>query len=120
MDQQLMNQLKQQLLEDRQRVQEELDSFETNESFLEESIGELNSADQQHPADTGTEMYEREKDMALHRRAEEELSEIDHALEKMENGTYGICEKSGKEIPAERLKAMPTARYTIEAANQPE
>ncbi|MFD2639708.1 TraR/DksA C4-type zinc finger protein [Piscibacillus salipiscarius] len=120
MDQQLMKELKQELLNEKKRVQEELDSFETNESFIEDSVGELNSADQQHPADTGTEMFEREKDMALHRRAEEELSEINHALEKMEEGTYGICEKTGKPIPEERLKAMPTARYVIEATDQPE
>ncbi|SEQ86762.1 TraR/DksA C4-type zinc finger protein [Piscibacillus halophilus] len=114
MDPNLMQALKQQLLEDKKRVKEELDSFDTDRSFIEESVGELNSVDQQHPADTGTELYEREKDMAFHRRAEEELSEIEHALEKMENGTYGICERTGRPIPEERLKAMPTARYVID------
>ncbi|RPF50287.1 TraR/DksA C4-type zinc finger protein [Aquisalibacillus elongatus] len=116
MDERLKIELKRQLLEDKKRVEEELQSFETDKSFIEDSVGELNSVDQQHPADTGTEMYEREKDITFHVRAEEELHEIDNALRKMEEGTYGICERTGKPIPDERLKAMPTARYTIEAS----
>lgn len=43
-----------------------------------------------------------------------ELAEIDHALAKIENGTYGICEDSGEPINEARLKAIPTARYTLE------
>ncbi|TFB13786.1 hypothetical protein E3U55_15390 [Filobacillus milosensis] len=115
MDEKLQQQLKEQLLEERNRAQEQIESFDNKSSFLEGSIGELNSEDQQHPGDTGTEMYEREKDLTFHRRAEEQISEIDHALEKMEKGTFGICEKTGKPIPDERLKAMPTARYRIDA-----
>ena len=41
-----------------------------------------------------------------------EISEIDHALEKIEDGTYGICEDSGELIAEVRLDAIPTARYT--------
>ena len=48
-----------------------------------------------------------------------ELGEVDHALSKLENGGYGICEESDdEEIPIERLRAKPYARYCIEHAKQ--
>jgi DnaK suppressor protein len=43
----------------------------------------------------------------------ERLLEVDDALHRIENGTYGICLESGDEIPYERLKAVPTAKYTV-------
>lgn len=46
------------------------------------------------------------------------LSKIDHALAKFEDGTYGICELTGEEIPIERLKARPVAQYTVEAKEE--
>ena len=45
-----------------------------------------------------------------------ELKEVEHALEKIHNGAYGICEKSGKPIPKARLRVEPQARFTIEKA----
>lgn len=46
----------------------------------------------------------------------EKINLIDAALEKIENGTYGICEVTGKNIPEARLNAIPWTRYSIEAA----
>ena len=43
------------------------------------------------------------------------LSKIDEALARFEDDTYGICELTGEEIPIERLRARPTAQYTVEA-----
>lgn len=63
-----------------------------------------------HPADNGTELFEREKDEALFNHAEKALHDIEDALEKIDNGTYGICEKTGEAIPEERLRAYPEAR----------
>lgn len=77
--------------------------------------GELSQYDN-HPADSGTALYEREKDIALKQHMEEELSDINVALEKIENGTYGICEVTGQQIPKERLDALPTARTIKEAS----
>ena len=48
----------------------------------------------------------------------ERLIEIDGALERMEEGTYGICEICEKPIPFERLKVMPTARYTVDCQEE--
>jgi DnaK suppressor protein len=46
------------------------------------------------------------------------LSKIDHALEKFEDDTYGICELTGEEIPIARLRARPVAQYTVEAKEE--
>ncbi len=75
--------------------------------------GELSSYDN-HPADTATELYIRERDQAVDDHARDQLEKIDEALAAMENGTYGICKESGKEIPFDRLKAVPTALYHVE------
>lgn len=90
---------------------EEHDLEETN--MDERPEGELSSIDQ-HPADTGSETFEREKDMAILSTLEDQLGEIDEALKRVEEGTYGVCEACGKEIGTERLEVVPTARYCVE------
>ncbi|UTR14502.1 TraR/DksA C4-type zinc finger protein [Salipaludibacillus sp. LMS25] len=80
------------------------------------SSGELSQYDN-HPADSATELYEREKDIALHEKIILELKAIEHALNKFENGTYGICEVTGQQIPYERLEAKPTAKTIIQHAS---
>jgi RNA polymerase-binding transcription factor DksA len=57
---------------------------------------------------------ERERDLALSAQARAAVAEIDHALEKITAGTYGVCEVSGLAIPKERLKAIPWARERVE------
>ncbi len=95
--------------------------FEMNEHYgLEEehpheSVGELSSYDN-HPADDATELYEREKDLALNEHTKEELHDIERALQAIENGTYGKCEVCGIDIPLERLDAIPTATTCKEHA----
>lgn len=79
---------------------------------LRDSIDELSTVDN-HPADLGTELYEREKDMALKVHDEDELAKINAALEKIENGTYGVCEVCHQDIPYERLEAIPYTAFCI-------
>jgi RNA polymerase-binding transcription factor DksA len=74
---------------------------------------ELSSADQ-HPGDSGTEVFEQEKNAALLESIDAELSEIEMAFERLERGTYGKSILSGEPIPDERLEAVPWARYTVE------
>ena len=57
---------------------------------------------------------ERERDLALSAQASAQIDEIDRALAKIDDGTYGICEVSGEPIPKERLKAIPWARERVE------
>lgn len=81
--------------------------FHMETSYLE-SVGELSSYDN-HPGDMGTEMYEREKDMAIQAHLEAELARINEALHAMADGTYGICRVCSMNISDARLKALPTA-----------
>jgi len=81
-----------------------------------ESVGELSNYDN-HPGDLGTELFERQKDIALNAHAEKELEDINCALHAMAEGTYGICSACGRDIPYERLEAVPTADKCFEHAN---
>ena len=78
-----------------------------------ESVGELSSYDQ-HQADMGTETFEREKDLSILEQVEAELADVEHALRRLDDGTYGTCEVCGKAIPDERLEAMPAARFCLQ------
>lgn len=80
-----------------------------------DQISELSSLDQ-HQGDIGTETFEREKDFSLLEQLEAELGDLDAALRKVEEGTYGTCEICGTEISADRLEALPGARTCIDHA----
>lgn len=78
----------------------------------QEAARELSGYDQ-HTADQGTETYEREKDFGLLARARDVLRRIDAALQRMDEGTYGTCERCGEVIDAERLAALPYASRCV-------
>lgn len=63
-------------------------------------------------------IYEREMNMALRRRARRKVRSTEEALNRFEEGTYGICEICGKEIREQRLDALPQARLCIECAQR--
>ena len=67
-----------------------------------------------HQADAGSDAYDKDFALSLLSQEQDALYEIEEALKRIENGTYGICEMSGKEIPAARLEALPFARLTVE------
>jgi DnaK suppressor protein len=64
-------------------------------------------------ADSGTATFERERDLSLENNIRDLLDKIEKALERMENGNYGICERCGKPIEKARLKALPYANLCI-------
>jgi YteA family regulatory protein len=110
---QQLSELRLQLLKEKTELEkhyEQNDHFGLNRAHDQDSTGELSNYDN-HPADTGTDLYEREKDIALNEHYEVEFRNIDHALKAMENGTYGKCEVCGCDIPLERLEALPTTVY---------
>ena len=80
-----------------------------------DQISELSSLDQ-HQGDIGTETFEREKDFSLLEQLEAEIGDLDAALRKIDDGTYGTCEVCGRQIEAERLEAMPGTRTCIDHA----
>jgi DnaK suppressor protein len=61
----------------------------------------------------GTVTVDRERDLALSAQARAAVEDIDHALAKIETGTYGLCEGCGQPIPRARLKALPQARLCV-------
>ncbi|WP_028783551.1 hypothetical protein [Thalassobacillus devorans] len=71
-----------------------------------------------HPGNHGTEQFERSKDQTFYEKARERMMEIEDALQRIEEGKYGISEKSGEPIPVERLEIEPTARYTVEESKE--
>jgi len=73
-----------------------------------------------HMADMGTDNYEQEFTLGLVETERKLLREINHALAKIQNGSYGICEGTGKPIAKARLEVQPWARYSIEYAKQME
>jgi YteA family regulatory protein len=95
------------------------DNFDLERGHYHESMGELSSYDN-HPADEGSALYEREKDIALNEHLEDELKDINKALQAIDNGTYGKCERCGKDIPLERLEALPTTSFCIEHSPEQE
>src|SRR6266851_4566615 len=71
-----------------------------------------------HQADAGSDAYDRDFALSLLSQEQDALYEIDQALKRIELGTYGVCEMSGKHIPRARLEAIPFARFTVQCQSQ--
>jgi RNA polymerase-binding transcription factor DksA len=80
---------------------------------VSETAGELSSFDQ-HPGDSGTETFEMEKNVSLLEQVDDELLEVEAAVQRLERGTYGTCQACGRPIGEERLEAMPATRFCVE------
>ncbi|HEX6422578.1 MAG TPA: sigma 54 modulation/S30EA ribosomal C-terminal domain-containing protein [Acidimicrobiales bacterium] len=113
----------------RRRLRDELDRLEAVRAAIladgldreseTESVGDTASIDQ-HPADLGTETFERERELSLLEDVEAEIADVQRALARVASGTYGRCDACGATIPDERLVAVPGTRFCIEhqAANE--
>ena len=91
-------------LEDDQRSQSEDEG-----DFTEHDAGDMSRS-----------LYDREVDATLEQTVENRLQYVERALQKIEEGTYGICDDTGEPIPSGRLEAMPEAIYTVEAQQRRE
>ncbi|KPV52608.1 conjugal transfer protein TraR [Kouleothrix aurantiaca] len=96
--------------------------LEAERERLHGDIAALDAEDQQpsddagignHIADDATDVMNRERNAALRNNANELLAHISAALERIDAGTYGICERCGKPINPERLEALPYATHCI-------
>ena len=103
----------------RERILRTIEHHDIGGASLTEETGELlsGSADN-HLADTATETYERELDEGLEEDAREQLRQVENALARIEAGEYGTCEVCGKEIPVERLEAVPWTALCIDDARR--
>lgn len=91
--------------------------------LLEGSNAEIKKPDDatgysQHQADQGTDDFDRTISLEVTGKEYEILRQIDRALEKIEDNTYGICDLTGEEIPTKRLEAIPYAIMTVGAQDQ--
>ena len=85
---------------------------------LAEETGDLSTGPGDHLADHASETFLRELDGGLEENADHILDEIDAALERIANGTYGTCAVCGRPIGEERLEAVPYAKLCIDDARQ--
>jgi RNA polymerase-binding transcription factor DksA len=106
---------REQLQAERDRLEALRDQFAAD-GLTSESEGENFDAlttTGQHPANLGTETFDRERDLSILEQVEGELADIEHALARIEKGTYGTCEACGGPIEEERLEARPEARLCL-------
>jgi DnaK suppressor protein len=102
------------LEEERTRLQGIRDGLQREQDEgSSETGGELSSLDQ-HPGDSGTETFEMEKNVSLLEQVDDELLEVEAAVQRLERGTYGTCQVCGRPIGDERLEAMPATRFCVE------
>jgi len=83
-------------------------TIETDEQSLSEDAGG------QHPADAGSETENASLELGILEDVERELRDVEDALRRLDEGTYGICDVCGKPIPDDRLEAVPTTRYHVD------
>ena len=88
------------------------------DSLRSRAEGSEASAFGMHQADAGSDAYDRDFALSLLSQEQDALYEIDEALKRVDLGSYGICEMSGKPIPHARLEAIPFARYTVDCQSQ--
>lgn len=108
------------LLEEERAGLEELLHTRQQESLGEteqETFQELSSYDQ-HNADMGTETFERMKAESIKISVEDRLNDVEHAMHRLDKGSYGKCEACGRPIPKARLEALPATRYCAEDAGK--
>jgi RNA polymerase-binding protein DksA len=101
------------LEDERERLRHAREAVHHVGSLLEES-GDLAIGSGDHLADSASETYMRELDEGLEENAEHLLAEIEAALERIDDGSYGLCSACGKAIAAERLEAVPYATLCID------
>ena len=108
--------VRQRLDEERARLEELRSGFadeHLDEESESQSVSELSSVDQ-HQADLGSETFEREKDLSILEQVEAELAGVEHALSRLDDGSYGTCESCGQPIGDDRLEAMPAVRFCVD------
>jgi DnaK suppressor protein len=108
--------LRARLLTEQGELQAQLEGIEedTFAATQSEMTGDVGLDDEM--ADAGTATFEREKDLSIEQNVRDLLQKIDRALKRMDEGTFGICDRCGKPIEKARIKALPYADLCIRDA----
>ena len=101
------------LQRERERLTQQADALKAEADQLAEEMEPGDVQFDEESGEGGTMNVERERDLALSAQARAEVEEIDRALEKILEGTYGICERCGQPIARARLKAIPQAALCV-------
>ncbi len=111
-----LSELRERLLAERAELEEQLATIEESQFAASQSdlSGEVSFDDES--ADAGTFTFERERDLSIENNVRDLLSKIDRALARMDQRTYGICERCKKPIEKARLRALPYADLCIKDA----
>jgi RNA polymerase-binding protein DksA len=106
--------LRKRLVEEREQLMRQAAGIEESSfgSAQSELTGELSSFDEEY-ADAATETFEREKDLSITNNIRDLSDQIDRAVERIDEGTYGLCERCGRPIEKARIKALPYATLCI-------
>lgn len=111
---------KQKLEELQQETEEEITTLRESLDNLTSNQEDESSAAAHHQGDIASEEDEREKFLIMIGKQQDKLDEITAALDRIELGTYGVCEDTGDKIQKERLEAIPYARYSVDARRKDE
>jgi DnaK suppressor protein len=111
-----IEELRERLEQERAELDEQLTTIEDSSFAATQSdlSGDVGLDDES--ADAGTATFEREKDLSIEQNVRDLLQKIDRALQKIDAGTYGICERCGKPIEKARIKALPYVDLCIKDA----
>lgn len=112
-----LQEYKSRLLKERDRVAELVAGFRDEFSHTQTSETEENGLET-HMGDVATDMYLRERDLSVQEQEEHLLEEIDAALVRVENGTFGVCSDCGEAIASARLDALPWATRCIDCQSK--
>lgn len=108
------------LKEEERETEEELENLKESEENLRANDDDEVSSQDHHPGDRGNDEGEKETNYILMRKQRDKLKEIRAALDRIDRGTYGVCEDTGQKIKKERLEAIPYARFSLEAKQKDE
>ena len=112
LDQEFIDDQRQRLIDLRDELTRVRDGLDEDEVELEGGGDDFSETDS---GDMSQSIFEREMDASVGEGIERRLGEVERALQKIEEGTYGVCEDTGEEIPRGRLEAVPEAIRTVEA-----
>lgn len=105
--------LRKRLEDERASLQADMSTLESEDIDAGQEYDEESSSQSNHPADSGTETFEQERGLSIDLTFQSQLAQVERALAKMDEGTYGVCDIGGEEIPLERLEALPYAVLCI-------